>query len=67
MIQVFSFVCILTWSLLGVTFKISDEHPRPFLYAESPHPPGLGDEIKISPLDRKEKKSRQNTCGEAYR
>ena len=29
-----------SWYLLGVLFKIPDEHPRPFLYANPPLPPG---------------------------
>ena len=35
-----SFQPLPDWSLLGVKFKISDEHPRPFNMGFPPPPPG---------------------------
>ena len=54
-IQVFSFVCVLTWSLLGikkslghaqiVLLQISDEHPHPFHMRS---PPGSRDQNTVT-------------------
>ena len=57
-IQVFSFVCVLTWSLKAwatprsVSFraliKISDEHPHPFhMLSLPPPPPPSGKKVAV--------------------
>ena len=53
------------------TFNVSSTEFFTFWKHDSPSEKDLGDEIKtqkgLSPLDRKEKKSWQNTCGKTYR